>query len=78
MTDDFTRRVVDRARELWTVEAASHHPTAGVVLRYRHEMGYELTAVAPRSLENLSDGELVKLLEEVRRRPPRVKLSTAA
>jgi hypothetical protein len=72
------RRVFDRTREPWLVEEAAAVPGGGAVLRFRHELGYELVAVAPRGLDELGDEELTGLLEKARRRPPRGRPSGAA
>lgn len=72
MADDDVRVVIDSAHEPWTVEPAFPGRPGPMVLRYRHEMGYELAAVAPRPIHELTDPELTRLLEEARRRPPKV------
>ncbi len=71
------RRVLDRAREPWTVEQAAILAGAPL-LRFRHEMGYELRAVARSPLAELTNAELVRILEEARHRPPRGCYSGAA
>lgn len=78
MHDHHSRVVIDEAREPWTVEAAGTATPGSRVLRYRHEMGYELAAVAPRPLAELDDEDLVRLLEEVRRHAPRTEMADAA
>lgn len=71
------RRVMDRTREPWTVEETA--ALAGSrVLRFRHELGYEVVAVTRQPLPELPDAELVRILEEARHRPPRGCLSGAA
>lgn len=75
MDNHYTRVVIDAAHEPWTVEAAGTSTPGSRVLRYRHDMGYELAAVAPRPFDELGDAELVQLLEEVRRRAPRAETS---
>ena len=72
MAENDVRVVIDSAREPWTVEPAFPARRGPMVLRYRHEMGYELAAVAPRPMHELSDRELAGLLEDARRRPPKV------
>ena len=64
-----TRVVLDRTREPWTVEEMSTRD-GKTVLRYRHEMGYELAAVVDRPLERMSSRTLKRLLEDVRHRKP--------
>lgn len=71
MTTSDERNVLDRTREPWTVEEASRAGDGTTVLRYRHELGYELAAVARKPLVELEDRELERLLEEVRHRRPR-------
>lgn len=78
MNDHSSRVVIDAAREPWTVEAAGTTAPGSRVLRYRHEMGYELAAVARRPLDELKDEDLVRLLEEVRRCAPRSEMADAA
>ncbi len=65
------RTVMDRAREPWTVEQVSTAAPGRDILRYRHELGYELAVAAPRPLEQLDEEELTRLLEEVRHYSPR-------
>lgn len=78
MTEHDTRTVMDRAREPWTVEVAFSIPVGGTILRYRHDMGYELTAMAPSALHELTDRQLVMILEDARRRAPRSAVANAA
>lgn len=77
MDDHYSRVVIDAAHEPWTVEAAGTTMPGSRLLRYRHEMGYELAAVAPRPLDELDDEALVRLLEEARRRTPRAEPASA-
>ena len=72
------RTVVDLAREPWDVEERCALPEGGVVLRYRHELGYELLAVAPAGLDHLEEAELVRILETARHRTPPSERSSAA
>lgn len=75
--NDF-RVVIDRAGDPWTVEPSNASAAGSRVLRYRHEMGYERAAVAPRPIDELDDAELVRLLEEVRRVAPPRRVAEAA
>lgn len=65
-----SRVVTDRTREPWTVEECSAQGNSRV-LRFRHEMGYELAVVADRPLADMRDRTLERMLEELRHRAPR-------
>jgi hypothetical protein len=64
------RTVVDRAREPWVVEQVGPAREDRVLVRFRHELGYELVALAPGPVVVLTDGRLVQLLEEAKGRVP--------
>ncbi|MFP4623775.1 MAG: hypothetical protein ACLFRX_06305 [Gemmatimonadota bacterium] len=73
-----TRTVIDRTRDAWTVEEQTLLPDGTPVLRYRHELGYEIAATAPKRLEALTRRELARILEEARRRTPSKVAADAA
>lgn len=77
-TTNRTRTVLDRTREPWTVEEGSVRNDGTVILRYRHELGYELAATAPSRLATLDDRRLQRILEQARRRPPHPHVADAA
>ncbi|MEJ2501900.1 MAG: hypothetical protein P8177_01070 [Gemmatimonadota bacterium] len=65
------RTVLDRAREPWVVEDVGTRYQGQVPVRFRHELGYELVALAPASSQRLSNRALRRLLEEAKLRAPR-------
>lgn len=73
------RVIRDRARDLWWVEETGC--TGGAeetILRYRHEMGFEVLVAADAPLDEMNEAALVDALERTRRRLPRKSVRDAA
>lgn len=72
------RVIMDRAGDLWTVEAHWRGAEPGTtVARCRHELGYELL-VSVTGGQRLEDGSLLAALERARRSVPRTGYPEAA
>jgi hypothetical protein len=65
-----SRVILDRAREPWVVEESAARSGDRVVVRFRHELGYEVLAAVGGGLDSVCDGELVDALEAARNRRP--------
>jgi predicted ATPase len=61
---------MDQTREPWVIEEIGRRDGDRVLVRFRHELGYELVALARSPVGALSDRQLGRLLEEAKRRMP--------
>ena len=71
------RTIMDRAGDLWMVEAGAPRPDGTRRVRCRHELGYELTLTLD-AVRDPEDAALLDALEQARRREPRQELAEAA